>query len=102
MNSITQIRNRATYYKQDNGWTPKFIRRFLIRHPKAPLHITLGALGISFVSPLFYWTYKYYTMPLRDFEKYRDDRNAEVLRRQRFGTGLVFPWTTTKDDTPSS
>ncbi|CEF67601.1 Hypothetical protein SRAE_2000226300 [Strongyloides ratti] len=95
---VYQFRNRATYYKQSNGWTPKFLRRFLIRYPRGPYYIVTGILVGSMIAPVFYWIFKYYTMSFDEFKDYRTNYNKNVIKRQRFGEGLIFPWKSKETD----
>uniref|UniRef100_A0A0N5B473 Uncharacterized protein n=1 Tax=Strongyloides papillosus TaxID=174720 RepID=A0A0N5B473_STREA len=91
---VYQFRDRATYYKQSNKWTPRFFRRFLIRYPRALMFTTLGLLAGSFLVPTSYWIYRYSKMSNEEFRVFIDDQNKVIGKRQRFGSDLWFPWKT--------
>ncbi|MFH4977131.1 hypothetical protein AB6A40_003840 [Gnathostoma spinigerum] len=88
--SVT-IRGRATYFQPARRWPPRFIRRFLLRYPRAHFYAVFGILSLGVMGPVFPWFYNYFTLSKDEFIDYRNNYNSQVQLRQKYGHGLVYP-----------
>ncbi|KHN83684.1 putative rotein [Toxocara canis] len=90
--NIQSTRSRATYYQPSRRWPPRFIRRFMLRYPQGHLYIALGICSTGMVFPVAIWMYKALTMDKNEFIEYRNQYNAVVHDRQKYGRQLAFPF----------
>ncbi|CAJ0578138.1 unnamed protein product, partial [Mesorhabditis spiculigera] len=101
LTTLTSRRQRASYYQPPKKFPPAFVRRFLIRYPRAHLWgITVLGAG-AFVLPVIYQSYFYCVMTPEEWYAHRTDHEAKVLLRQKYGRDLWFPSFLTKFFAPS-